>query len=278
MKLYRYRSITSKNLARTFTHCELYFTSPTDFNDPFDCRPPFSTDYTQDDLRSHFRKAIPSTLSRLSPATLRKLSDAQLEAIIEEEDTSILLNDSFESRIAKPFINACLEENSKLGVLCLSKVHNDILMWSNYGGGHRGIVLQFDKSRLESDPTYRYCKKVDYKNNIITLHDMNINVERPDELARLLLFKKTDRLQYEREWRIIVDPGLNDIPGSRIFKFPKLALTGVIFGWKMSAQDKYAVNMWLKDGNHEARIYQATSETSSYSLRIDPPINPPLSS
>jgi hypothetical protein len=195
-----------------------------------------------------------------------------LEEIIEEKLASILLNNNFESRIAKPFINACLEENSKLGVLCLSEVYNDIIMWSNYADNHRGIVLQFDKSTLEGDPTYRYCKAMDYKNNIITLHDMNIYAEKPDELARMLLFKKTDRWQHEREWRIIVDPGLNDIAGCRTFKYPKLALTGVIFGWKMSPQDKSAVKMWLKDGNHEARIYQATGETSSYSLRIDPPL------
>ena len=34
--------MTSKNLEQTFTHNELYFASPKDVNDPFDCKPPLN--------------------------------------------------------------------------------------------------------------------------------------------------------------------------------------------------------------------------------------------
>ena len=267
MKLYRYRSMSSQGLARTFTDCELYFASPTQFNDPFDCNPPFSNDYSVDELRCHFRKAIPATVSKFGV----KLRNAELEAMTEKRVASIQQNGSFESDIAEPFIRTCLGENSKLGVLCLSEEPNDILMWSHYADGHQGIVLQFDKSELNKSG-FNYCEKVDYENNIITLKDMNINTTNSLKLAELILLKKAGRWKYEEEWRIIVDPSLNGIPGCRIYKFPKEALTGVIFGCKMAPEDKYAVHMWLKAGNHEARIYQAIRESSSYSLKIDPPL------
>ena len=257
----------SQDLARTFTDCELYFPSPTQFSDPFDCNPPFSTDYSEDDLRCHFRKAIPATLSKFGV----KLSDAQLEAMTEKRVASILKNASFESDIVKPFLEGCVAVNSELGVLCLSEVYNDILMWSHYADGHRGIVLEFDKSELESVPDYRYCKKVDYDKDILTLDE--VNRADPNELSRLLLLKKARRWKYEEEWRIIVEPSRRqDFPNCRIFKFPKRVLTGVIFGCKMSPDDKYAVHTWLKAGNHQARIYEAIRETNSYSLKIHPPL------
>lgn len=262
MKLYRYRSMNSKNLSRTFTHCEVYFSSPTQFNDPFDCKPPFSiTAYTRNDLQYHYREAFRLNCSGLS--------DSQFEAMIEKAVASIYENDTFESLVAIPFLDTNIDVNSELGVLCLTEVPDDILMWSHYADGHRGIAFQFDKARLES--AFGYCRKVDYKNNIIELKD--ITGTSPNELANLLLLKKAGRWEYEKEWRIIVDPGFNDIPGCRIYPFPKEALSGVIFGCEMRPEDKYAVNVWLKEGEHQAQVYQAIRDISSYSVRIDPPLD-----
>jgi hypothetical protein len=162
-----------------------------------------------------------------------------------------------------------MDKNSELGVLCLTEVPDDILMWSHYADGHRGLAFQFDKARLEG--AFNYCKEVDYRNNIIELKD--ITGATPDELAALLLLKKAIRWKYEKEWRIIVDPNLNTIPGCRIYRFPKEALTGVIFGCEMTADDKYTVNAWLKEGEHQAQVHQATRDICSYSVRIDPPLD-----
>ena len=269
MKLYRYRSMRSKGVSRIFTHCELYFASPSQFNDPFDCSPPFSNDYDVEDLRTHFRMAFPAILNGIGV----KLNDPQLEAKIEERIAAIIHNDSFQSVIAQPFIDICFEENSKLGVLCLSESPDDIVMWSHYADGHQGIVLEFNKEELGSVSDFSYFKKVDYKNNVVTLEDLNMNTDKPNELARMILLMKTERWGYENEWRIIVDPsGRKDVPNCRIFTFPQRALTGVICGCNMTPQDKYAVRMWLNDGNHHAQMHQAIKENETYSLRIDPPL------
>lgn len=251
-KLYRYRSMASKGLSRTFTHDELYFASPLDFNDPFDCCPPFSTtEYTDDDLREHFRKAY--STSKL---------DAKAENI-EKKVISIKNNNSFKSSIVQPFLETCREVNSSLGILCLSKKPDDILMWSHYADGHRGIVLEFNKPALEKN---FYCDKVDYDNNIITLKDHN---EKSSELHKLILLKKSEHWKDEEEWRLIVDPSSRtDIPNCRIFKFPKEALTGVILGYNMIPEDEYFVREWLKESNHPAKVYKAERNIDAYSIKI----------
>lgn len=75
--------------------------------------------------------------------------------------------------------------------------------------------------------------------------------------------------EYEEEWRLIVMPELNkDIPHCRIYKFPKEALTGVIFGCDMAPEDKYMVREWLKEGEYQAHVYEAKREIGAYSIRI----------
>ena len=261
MKLYRYRSINSKDLSRTFTHYELYFASPTQFNDPFDCNPPFSTtDYNKDDLLCHYRKAYKNFFP--------ELDNSVLETEIKKKVDSVIKNNTLASSIAKPFMETCLEENSKLGVLCFSEDCNNILLWSHYADSHRGLVLEFDKLLIESENAFKYCKDVDYKNNIIKLRD--INRASPGELAKMVLLMKSDHWIYEKEWRIIVDPSRADNPGCRIFPYPKEALTGVIFGCEMQQNDKCAVIKWLEEGNHKAQLYDAERDIGDYSLKINP--------
>lgn len=268
MNLYRYRSINSQNLSRIFTHCELYFAAPREFNDPFDCNPPFSINkYCKNDLREHFEKK----------STCPKVSCSEREALIENNVQAILKDNSlFQSEIITPLISILSEENSTLGVLCLSEKPDDILMWSHYTNGHKGIVLQFDRSVLaRKNSNFGYCKKVDYDNNTITLRDINRNLNQSNsgKLARQILLKKAKKWKYEKEWRIIVDPSSRkDIANCRIFTFPKEALTGVILGCEIVPEDEYAIRMWLKEGNHNARIFKAVKDISTYAIKIGPPL------
>lgn len=232
--------------------------------------PPLSTtDYSKHDLRVYCREAFRKVFRK------GEISDQGLRALTQKRIVSIRKDEGFNQAIlaiAYHFKKICLEMNTELGVLSLSKLPLDIIMWSHYGDNHRGIVLEFDKSRLQSDSNYPYCEPVDYDNNVMTLRDMN--TKKSEELARLILLRKAGQWRYEKEWKIIVDPTLRqDIRNCRTYKFPKLALTGVIFGCQMTSQDKYAVHTWLKAGNHEARIYQAIRDNSSYTLRTDPPLS-----
>ncbi|HAR49273.1 hypothetical protein ER57_04625 [Smithella sp. SCADC] len=97
-KLYRYRSMNSENLSRIFTHCELYFAKPKEFNDPFDCQPPFSiNNYSENDLREHFENAYKSECP--------EICDAKRKAIIEKRIEAISNNKYlFKLEIIDPFI------------------------------------------------------------------------------------------------------------------------------------------------------------------------------
>lgn len=62
--LYKYREFDNKNknmewIQRIFTHNELYFPSPQQFNDPFDCRVQASFEASDDDWENYLKDRHP---------------------------------------------------------------------------------------------------------------------------------------------------------------------------------------------------------------------------
>ncbi|MBI4379259.1 MAG: DUF2971 domain-containing protein [Nitrospinae bacterium] len=183
--LYRYRSIASKNLDRTFTHNELYFSRPDQFNDPFDCKTHFTfKGCNEKDIRKYFEVAF----SIHQP----NLSDSDRNTIIERLVNNYKSgNATFPQRMIDIVREKLPKSINTLRMLCLSEVYNDILMWSHYSDGHRGIVLQFDTVCITKQFD-RSCKKVDYYSEFPTLRDYNEQFQ-----EQMFLLAKSDHWSYE---------------------------------------------------------------------------------
>lgn len=254
--LYRYRSMTSRNLDRTFTHNELYFSCPDQFNDPFDCKTRFTfKNCNIHDVRRYFEHA--------SKVHQYGLSDTEIKEMIEK------LVDEFNSGSAEfpkkmeNVMDEILPETIKtLKVLCLSEVYDDILMWSHYTNGHRGIVLQFDTTALKEQ--FTGCKKVVYYPGFPTLSDFN---ERHEEL---FILSKSKHWEYEKEWRIIepVEDKEKDEIG-KVYTFEKNALTGIILGCEIFDNERDRIRMWRDYGQPQAGIYKSVKDNDSYAIKVD---------
>ncbi|MEO7210383.1 MAG: DUF2971 domain-containing protein, partial [Chitinophagaceae bacterium] len=126
--LYKYRNWVEEHHKNVLFKNELYFTSPHEFNDPFDCR-------------------IAQNLSLLD--TIEKARDFAVkcskEYILEnenqiEEFAEKLLNNPFE--IQKKYDDLNFKGKSDYyGVLSLSKTWKSILMWSHYAKCHEGFCI-----------------------------------------------------------------------------------------------------------------------------------------
>lgn len=232
--LYRYRSMLYKDLDRTFTHNELYYASPDSFNDPFDCKTPFTLKNCKEGDLKTLRELMAKWLENDSP----HLSKGQRETRLDEHFKKDVILTALKETLQK--------NNSPLGMLCLSAVCDNILMWSHYANGHRGIALQFDKNGFMK--WAGYCHAVNYQKKYPTLKDWLscTTTNNYDELARNFLLRKSADWRYEKEFRAIQDPNLRDNAnaGSRIYHFPKELLTGVILGAQISDHDRFRVEMW----------------------------------
>jgi hypothetical protein len=152
-------------------------------------------------------------------------------------------------------------------VLCLSEKQDDILMWSHYADKHKGFVLQFDKSRIDS---WRYCSPVIYQGQYPTFKEFIPLIHRLD-LHKLFLLRKSKHWDYEHEWRVIIDLGdeFNNEERRKI-KFPENVMTGVIFGCQMQDLDRGRIRLWLKDKMENIKLYQAVKKEDEFALKIEP--------
>lgn len=242
--LYRYRDLVGERAAwvrQIIVEAELYFASPASFNDPFDCKARFRGDIPPEEF-----EAKANALMRDRGMSRRERRKA-LRSAPAPVDLAV--------RVA----TGLQREVDLVGVLSLSSSHENILMWSHYAFGHRGVCLQF---RVSTDPDFLAgALPVAYSAELAipTLFGR----DHWERVEALLLTKAAD-WSYEREWRVL-DPHAG--PGLR--RFPANLLTGLILGSNMSASDRHAVIDWVRSSKSPLEIYQAERHPDRYALQFE---------
>lgn len=126
--LYKYERFSARSLENLKAQ-SIYFGSPSGFNDPYDCaflpniRVP--SDEEVEAIRQRYLQ------DSETPALVR----AQFGTTSVEELRQLLLH---AGRTALD--QAVKDFMTKRGVSCFSGRHDDLLMWSHYGGATRGSV------------------------------------------------------------------------------------------------------------------------------------------
>jgi hypothetical protein len=246
LDLYKYFSFNKGNeerIKRVFKNNELYFSSPKDFNDPFDCKIMYSFDISEIELENYFKYLMAKNLPNISRSDKRK-----------------------EIRIwGKKFRNPSIREEltreigshiNELGMCCFSALKDNILMWSHYCEGHQGICLEFEAN--STTPFFGRAQKVEY---IREFKKVNIIRERAD--IRALLTKSID-WKYEEEWRIIDHEN-----GPEYQRFPDNLLKGVILGFLMREESKKKIIQWTRERRVIPKLYQARIKDNEYGLEIE---------
>ena len=132
-KFYKYRSLASKeDVSRAIDiikHHRIFFSSPVRFNDPFDCWPRFNIEGGAAARLSYYKRLISKNMAADNRAT-RRLKLKKFKKKDAWKDKNVL--DNFRQRLFE-------EEISKVGVLSMSSVNNNQLLWSHYADSHKGI-------------------------------------------------------------------------------------------------------------------------------------------
>ena len=67
---------------------------------------------------------------------------------------------SYKRITTEQYVDIMTNYVNSLGIFCLSERSDDILMWSHYSNGHRGVCLQFN---LLNSELIEYCIPIKYK-------------------------------------------------------------------------------------------------------------------
>lgn len=247
---YRYRSLAggaAEFVERTICHDELYFPKPASFNDPFDCRPIFSFEATKEGNVSCIGQLVKTEGFNLDKRQYQEL-EKMLSSAEQSSGSSALLH-MIQMTCAKKL-------TQQTGILCLSGVRDDILMWSHYADSHRGICLEFDSSFS----FFTDAQEVTYWSDRPKVNPFR---QSHGEMLEASLLSKSEQWCYEREWRIV-----DYKEGSGIRIFPAEALTGVILGAEISKDDTEKIIRWIQHRELPLKLYRAAISHTSFSLDI----------
>lgn len=248
--LYKYRAIDENNIdwsSKIFTHNELYFARIDQFNDPFDCKFDYSFYANVGEVKEYSR----SVLRWKYPSWNRH----QREKWIAEHRKMFTKKDfKFVENLEREKVDML----SEIGIYSLSRVPDDILMWSHYANCHRGFCLKFF-----DDPKDRFIAR---RQEIFYSDEYPIvNPIKDNDLVRFTkaLLTKAKHWEYEKEWRI-----LDYKNGPGVKRFPPHLLVGVIFGCRMTREHQVLVRDWCTSRKREVSFYVAREAALTYSLEL----------
>jgi Protein of unknown function (DUF2971) len=278
MKLYKYLSPDRICVIRD---CTIRFTQYGDFNDPFELNPNIDKIAEESEIRKivdrDFVQIIEEEYDKnpIISAYISKESFIQLAESQKEHVKNGVLG--MEPELVG-LIPAMLQKatNSLLGALSLSEIPNHELMWSHYANEHRGYVIGFDSEhqffnqKKNDTDELRHLRKINYRERPPVINLMKTS-------GAELFFVKSLKWKYESEWRMLMP--LAD--SSRIiekqpypvhlFNFPIGSVTEIIFGERMSVQDKEIIKSLVNDRKYQhIKLCQARLDNASFEIVITP--------
>jgi DUF2971 family protein len=273
MKLYKFRSVNTNNLAALASR-QLWFSSQYDFNDPFEgaC---IKDNYVPQEMLSTF------ACKSKEEVGAQKYSEMLSELGLEEEG---LTNESLFQKMAEHDLDALIKIVHDSKIVCLSMESNENnpiennLMWSHYADGLRGFCLVFDNEFLQKDINESSNKsmrpiKVEYKDipNTLKLEDLirsdvmlgNDDTNFIESVTETIATKSLD-WKYENEMRIM------SLSKDGFHMYRESTLKEIILGEKMLvSQAKLVIDTVL--ANHpNITIKEARLIPDSYKITVVP--------
>jgi hypothetical protein len=246
--LYKFRSLLpadEKSVDRMrdiLVRSRLWFSSPEDFNDPFDTSIKAVVDGDPQELRNR--------IDNIFKARGMKWADRQREVariMSRPQEIPLRVQETFKQTLYA------------MGVCSFGGDPRSILMWSHYAANHEGFCLQFELAR---DVENLISLEVNYSEEYPVL----IYINGTDELMPLLLTKFKGWC-YEKESRIIIPESAR-----QYIDFRPAALSGIIIGCRAKQETVEALNNLLAERSARSypmpKLYRVFLDNSNYELII----------
>lgn len=255
--IYKYVPVTVNSL-KILINGQFWFGLPTNHNDPFE-----GIFKTKEYYSLPKQVILSSFYSHNSHLLGGQTVEKKLDQI--ETDYSIFSIDLYK------VLKTRLEKN--YGVSCFTTVRDNILMWSHYASSHQGFCLIFDKNHLIENIKYPKSminfESVDYQNDLI---EAELIIEKRQigfKNERKILFRKSKLWKYEKEIRLIAF--LYGNTSNNLIKFDKKSIRGIIFGEKMTPDDKDTI-IQIINSDHEyydVKFFKALKDINTFKVKIE---------
>ena len=252
--VYKYRSWNNEYDKRTLTDFELFQSSPARFNDPYDCKIPvahFLLEFDRPKQQRYFTRIVNDYKSHLSES--EKILEVQ--RLIQEGRFS-------DHNWLKWADNDFIEDlNNRFGIVSLTPIKNNILMWAHYANCQKGYCIGFRSTILFNNPDhFGSGGKVQYP-EVYPLID-------PEEehLQQMIkqVYLKSKVWEYEQEYRLSKFDAAD-----RIIKFDKDCVAEILIGCNASQETIDEIRDIASSNFPKVPIFKAYPERYNYQINFD---------
>jgi len=250
--LYKYRDWSNKYHRKLITKQEIYFSKPSEFNDPFDGNIPVRWDLMT------YEECLDKNLELLNTAHKDKNQQLVKEYAKKITDEKTLWHPD---KLLKERPEQLEKWNTIIGLFSLSADPYNILMWSHYSLNHSGFVIGFDTKSLSNDYDFDYIEPMIYQQEypiILGQDDTTMQFHKK-------FFYKSNLWNYEDEWRISINHITN-----RVIKLQRESINQIIIGCCANLKETdRIIKLCKKYLGSDFPIYKARKDEDNFELKIN---------
>lgn len=264
------------------------WSSPVNFNDPFDHQVGFVLNIDETEFASLLTASIERIIftdtypsggpSPVFTQLLLMLRTARhrlpRENILSEVyQTSLTVAQNIKDGVDK-FNRAIHNHLCHSQVFCISEQHNNIVMWSHYADEHRGVVFKL-RCIDALDNRLLAARKVTYTESFLSFpnadeYAKHLTGEQPIDMVALswnAAFTKHLDWSYEKEWRVHI-PLLNESAGDgyAVYDEDPQIFEAVYLGCRMAEEQIQTIVKAIRTYLPKTEIYLAERSKKSFSL------------
>ena len=249
--LYQYKNVTGKRMdwvKEIIADSNFYFSKAREFNDPLDCKIPPVFKASKLKMESYWRRIV----KRNHPDDNLRNHKSRIKKLIQDSKTT-----EGQARMSAQVYDSI----NKNGILCLTKKPSNLLMWSYYADGHKGVCLRFKtlpENIIGMNNTI-FPLEIEYSN---IFPEVNYYTDTTTEFIQAILGTKAKAWEHEEEWRFITQSRTGKM------KCPILVLDGIILGMKTTDENSKIFKRLVEDIKTPIEILRVHNQTRSFDLEI----------
>ena len=245
--LYKYEPFSVQSLKNLKTQ-SIYFGSPLNFNDPYDCALTVKIlEPSKSDLNILKKRFISET--NLNPEAIHLLESLNDEVVVAQ-----LM--SLAKNVLETVRNRFL---TMRGVTCFSETNSDLLMWSHYGGRYKGFCLEFSTNHEPFEKIY----KVTYASEMPQVTLASILLSNDHDFLLNFFITKSKSWEYEKEWR-----GIHENVGTQ-FTYKASALKAIYLGPDMDSESFEIIALILAGQNSNVNLWKGRRSTEKFEVLFE---------
>lgn len=290
--IFRYRKLSVEQVGKNidaFEKDRLFFSTPANFNDPYDSLPYVDREKISEDIQHSWEIGMDSYLDKLQ---IDNPQIADFGRVMWYGENRQKFIDHYFNELYEKTEKVKNNIRNRVKIICFSQDCLSLPMWAHYAGEHKGFILVYDKDEIMQAKCFdksnnkisqELClKPICYSNTRTNMtdnmHEYLLKYEMPSlmDVSRLpdipsakireFILNKRQDWAYEKEWRLI--PQIIDIKEENPLCYIRIMPKALILGEKCSGSDEQKLCKIADD--KEIPVFRARiSDSMNYDMKLE---------